>query len=97
MALKFFLVGLLDRKMVIWKERKHDMDDVSTVGYVVCVTALWACGLLKFFHSPSMIFHPCLLENILQMWNPEQQYFEARIHVLTIEVEDIYFLMGLSK
>ena len=31
------------------------------------------------------------------MWNPEQQYFEVGAHVLTIEVEDIYFLTGLSR
>ena len=31
------------------------------------------------------------------MWNPEQQYFEVGAHVLTIEVEDIYFLTGLPR
>ena len=31
------------------------------------------------------------------MWNLEQQYFEVGAHVLTIEVEDIYFLPGLSR
>ena len=31
------------------------------------------------------------------MWNPEQQYFEVGTHVLTVEVEDIYFLTGLSR
>ena len=31
------------------------------------------------------------------MWNLEQQYFEVGYHVLTIEVEDIYFLTGLSR
>ena len=30
------------------------------------------------------------------MWNPEQQYFEVGDHILTMEVEDIYFLAGLS-
>ena len=31
------------------------------------------------------------------MWNLEQQYFEVGTHVLTIEVEEIYFLMGISR
>ena len=31
------------------------------------------------------------------MWNLEQQYFEVGAHVLTIEVEDIYFLTSLSR
>ena len=30
------------------------------------------------------------------MWNPEQQYFEVGAHILKIEVEDIYFLIGIS-
>ena len=44
-----------------------------------------------------MVSHERLLEHILWMWNPEQQYFEVGAHILTIEVEDIYFLIGLSR
>ena len=97
MDFKLFLAGLSDQKMVIQKERKHDLDDVAAVGDAGYVASLWGCGLLKFFWTPNMISHPCLLEHILHMWNPEQQYFQVGIHVLTIEVEDIYFLMRLSR
>ena len=38
-----------------------------------------------------MVSHERLLENILWMWNPEQQHFEVGAHILTVEVEDIYF------
>ena len=31
------------------------------------------------------------------MWNPEQHHFEVGPHVLTIEVEYMYFLTGLSR
>ena len=31
------------------------------------------------------------------MWNPEQQHFEVGAHILIVEVEDIYFLTGLSR
>ena len=31
------------------------------------------------------------------MWNLDQQYFKVGTHVFTIEVEDIYFLTGLSR
>ena len=44
-----------------------------------------------------MVSHEHLLEHILHMWNLEQQYFEVGAHVLTIEVEDIYFLIGLLR
>ena len=83
--------------MVIWKERQHDNDDAFTKGNVGCIAALRGCGLLKFFHTPSMVSHERLLEHILHMWNPEKQYFEVGAHVLTIEVEEIYFLTGLSR
>ena len=38
-----------------------------------------------------------LLEYILRMWNPKQHYFEVGTHVLTVEVEEIYFLIDLSR
>ena len=44
-----------------------------------------------------MVSHERLLEHILWMWNPEQKYFEAGAHILTIKVEDIYFLIGLLR
>ena len=71
MALELFLVGLLDQKMVIWKERKHDLDDVAAKGDAGFMGALQGCVLLKFFQTPNMISHPCLLEYILQMWSPK--------------------------
>ena len=44
-----------------------------------------------------MVSHEILLEHILRMWNPEQQYFKVGEHILIVEVEDIYFLTGLSR
>ena len=75
--------------MVIWKERQHDDDDALDEGNAGCIATLRCCGLLKLFHTSSMISHERLLECILRMWNPEKQYFEVGAHVLTIEVEDI--------
>ena len=57
---------------------------------------IWDYGILKFFRTPSMVSHERLLEHILRMWNLEQQYFEVGAHILTVEVEEIYFLTGLS-
>ena len=44
-----------------------------------------------------MVSHERLPEHILQMWNPEQQYFEVGSHILMVELEDIYFLTGISR
>ena len=65
MALKLFLAGSSDQKMVIWKERKHDQVNVVAAGDASCMDALWVCGLLKNFWTLSMISHPRLLEHIL--------------------------------
>ena len=83
--------------MVIWKERKHDNDDTFTKRNAGCIAALQDSGLLKFFRTPSMVSHEWLLEHILWMWSPEQQYSEVGAHILTVEVEDIYSLTGLSR
>ena len=38
-----------------------------------------------------------LLEYIIDMWDPEQQHFVVGTQILTLEIEDIYFLSGLSR
>ena len=83
--------------MVIWKERTHDNEDAFAERNASCIAALRDCGLLKFFRTLSMVSHEWLLEHILQMWNPEQQYFEMGGHILIVELEDIYFLTSLSR
>ena len=83
--------------MVVWKEREHELDDIREVNDARTVAALRGCGLLKLFNVPSMRSQLRLLEYILRMWNTEQQYFELGAHILTVEVEEIYFLTGLSK
>ena len=85
------------QNMVIWKEIHHDNDDAFTERNTGCIVALGDYGILKLFWTPSMVSHERLLKHILQMWNPEQQYFEVGAHILTMEVEDIYFLIGLLR
>jgi hypothetical protein len=38
-----------------------------------------------------------LLEHLVQMWDPDQQVFNVGAHTLMINIEDIYFLTGLSR
>ena len=83
--------------MVVWKEIKHENYDARVGAYAASIVDLWGCGILNCFHVSSMKSHVRLLEYILRMWNPEQQYFEVGAHILTVEVEDIYFLIGLSR
>jgi hypothetical protein len=38
-----------------------------------------------------------LLEYLVRMWDPDQQVFIVGAHTLAIDIEDIYFLTGLSR
>ena len=76
-------------KMVVCKEIQHEDDDARARVDVASIATLRVCGILKFFHVSSMKSHVRLLEYILRMWNPEQQYFEVGSHILTLEVEEI--------
>ena len=61
--------------MMTWKERQHEDGDAYAAIDVASIECIRGCGLLKFFHAPSMISHVQLLKYILWMWNPEQQHF----------------------
>ena len=37
-----------------------------------------------------------LLEYLVHMWDVNQQVFHVGVHVLSLDIEDIYFLKGLS-
>ena len=92
-----FLQVLVAQNMVIWKERMHHNEDAAVERNVGCIATLRDYGLLNFFQTPSMVSREQILEHILEIWNPEQQYFEVGAHILIVEVEDIYFLIGLSR
>ena len=38
-----------------------------------------------------------LLEYIIDMWDPDQQHFVVGTHTLTIDIDDTYFMNGLSQ
>ena len=40
--------------------------------------------------------HVQLLEYIINMWDPEKENFVVGVHILPIEIKDIYFPTGLS-
>ena len=82
--------------MVIWKERKHEVPNNQATNDPATIEALQNCGLLKYFWIPGMKAHIQLLEYIIDMWDPDQENFVVVVHILPIEVEDIYFLTGFS-
>jgi hypothetical protein len=80
-----------------WREREHKDDNANTKNHPLTIAALRNCGLLKYFRIPGMRAQVRLLEYLVWMWDPNQQVFNVGAHTLMIDIEDIYFLTGLSR
>jgi hypothetical protein len=80
-----------------WREREHEEDNNAAENHPQTIAALRNCGLLKYFRIPGMRAQVRLLEHLVRMWDPDQQVFNVGAHTLTIDIEDIYFLTGLSR
>jgi hypothetical protein len=83
--------------MIEWKEREHELDDLAALQSPRTWAALRDCGLLKFFKLQKMKKEILLLEHIISLWDVAEQGFRIGTQLLTIELEDVYFLTGLSK
>ena len=58
--------------------------------------ALRACGLYKFWCLGSLGAKPRLLQLLVDYWDLDSKSFQFDGMSLSIEVEDIYFITGLS-
>jgi hypothetical protein len=83
--------------MLEWQEREHEKEDSMAENDPGTVAALQDRGILKFFRIPSMRAQLRLLEYLVHMWDMDQQLFHMGVHTLTLDIEDIYFLTGLSR
>lgn len=61
------------------------------------MAALRNYGLLKFFEVPGMRAQPGLLRYIVELWDVDQRFFRVGDETLTLEIDDIYFFMGLLR
>jgi hypothetical protein len=83
--------------MLEWKEREHEEEDAIFGNDPGTVISLRDCGLLKFFRILGMRAQLTLLEYLVHMWDMDQQLFHMGVHTLTLDIKDIYFLIGLSR
>ena len=79
-----------------WREREHGDVEEDVQGDLMAQKALWACGLYKFWCLGSLRAKPRLLQLLVDYWDPESETFQIDGMSLSIEVEDIYFITGLS-
>ena len=59
--------------------------------------ALRACGLYKLWRLGSLREKPRLLQILVYYWDPDSETFMLDRMPLSLEVEDIYFITGLSR
>jgi hypothetical protein len=83
-------------KMLEWREHEHEYDESMTLNDPGTIDALQQCGLLKVFKVQGMRAQRRLLEYLVHMWDAEQQVFPVGVCVLSLDIEDIYFLTWLS-
>ena len=89
--------GIWTKKMVVWKDCEHNIDDPHVANESYDCKGLRECELLKYFRVSGMRAHIHLLDHLIWMWDPDQHHFQVGTHILNIDVEDIYFLTRLSQ
>ena len=82
--------------MLEWKEREHKANNQGTLNDCATMVSLCNCKLLKFFMCPGLREQPLLLQHMVGMCDIDSQCFMVKDQALDIEVDDIYFLTGLS-
>ena len=79
-----------------WREREHGDVEEALQRDLMAQQALRACVLYMFWCLGSLRVKPRLLQRLVDYWDPESKTFQIDGMSLSIEVEDIYFITGLS-
>ena len=80
-----------------WREREHGDVEEAVQGDLMDQQPLQACVLYKFWCLGSLRAKPRLLQLLVYYWDPESETFQLDGMLLSIEVEDIYFIIGFSR
>ena len=91
------LVKLSCEMVLEWREREHGDVEEAVRADRMAQEALRRCGLYNFWCLGGLRAKPILLEMLVNYWDPDSKSFRIDGMSLTIEVEDIYFITGLSR
>ena len=80
-----------------WREREHGNVERVVRADIMAQQALLSCGLYKFWCLNGLRAKPRWLQMLVDYWDPDSELFQIDGMSLTIEVEDIYFITGLSR
>ena len=80
-----------------WREREHGDVEEVVQGDLMDQQALHACRLYKFWSLGSLRAKPRFLQMLVDYWDADSESFHIDGMSLNIEIEDIYFITGLSR
>ena len=80
-----------------WREREHSDVEEAVQADLMAQQALRACVLYKFWCLGILRDKLILLQLLVDYWDPESETFQIDGISLSIEVENIYFITGLSR
>ena len=84
--------------MVIeWREREHEEVDAEIERDERAQQDLKQCGLYKFWTLKGMRAQVRLLQLLVNYWDLEIESFNLNEKPLRIEVDNRYFIIGLSR
>lgn len=84
------------RMFITWRERWQSVIDNEVTDDQMVLDALKGCGLLKKFNMPNTKENIGLLKMLIHYWDLEKYAFIIEQMHLRVEIEDAYFIIGLS-
>jgi hypothetical protein len=88
---------VLIANMLEWKEREHENDDMVALHDPQARASAPKLWFVEIFKIQNMRKEVLLLEHLIGLWDADEQVFRVGSHSLEIDIEDVYFLTGLSK
>ena len=80
-----------------WRQCEYEDVEEAVWGDLMAQQTLRSCGIYKFWCLGGLRAKPRLLQMLVDYWDPDLESFHIDGMPLTIEVEDIYFITGLSR
>ena len=80
-----------------WREHEHGDIEEAVKADIMAQQVPRACGLYKFWCLGGLRAKPRLLQMLVDYWDLDSESFHIDGMLLSIEIEDIYFIIGLSR
>ena len=82
---------------ITWQERENEEEDMVALNNPGTFEAVKNYWFLKYFKLSGIRQQIELLQFLVCAWDPTDQTFHIRDKMVPITIDDIYFLIGLSR